>query len=41
MPIGNANIDSIPLDMGSFLGTILGTILDYQRGPYVHPSWSL
>ena len=29
------------MDMGSLLGTILGTILNYKRDPYVHNKGSL
>ena len=29
------------MGMGSLLGTILGTVLNYKRNPYVHPQWCL
>ena len=29
------------MDMGSLLGTVLGTILNYKRDPYVHNKGSL
>ena len=29
------------MDMGSLSGTILGTILNYMRGPYVHYNGAL